>query len=147
MALNKFAGAVALVVGGALAGLGVQAAETGKLAAPAANGDEIQVAQDAAAGKVAFIACAACHTIDKGAPNRVGPNLNGIIGKKAAAVAGFAYSDPFKKGAADIVWTEAKVDEWITMPAKMIAGTKMTYPGQANETTRKNIIAYMKSIP
>ena len=146
MAMRKFAGAVALVVGGALAGLAVQAAETGKAAAVAAA-DEVQLAQDAAAGRVAFIACAACHTINKGDPNRVGPNLNGIIGKKAAAVAGFAYSDPFKKGAADIVWTEAKIDEWITMPAKMIAGTKMTYPGQANETTRKNIIAYMKSVP
>ncbi len=146
MAFKKVAGAVALVVGGALFGMGVQAAEIGKLVATPAT-EEMQLAQDAAAGKVAFIACAACHTINKGDPNRVGPNLNGIMGKKAGSVAGFAYSDNFKKGAAAITWDEKKMEEWIEAPAKVIAGTKMTYPGQANETTRKNIVAYIKSIP
>jgi cytochrome c len=98
---------------------------------------------DAAMGKKQFAPCTACHTVEKDGPNKVGPNLHGIIGKKAGTnKADFAYSDALKKSG--VTWDEKKIDEYITKPSALIPGNKMAYMGVAKEEVRANIIAYLK---
>jgi cytochrome c len=100
-------------------------------------------AQDAEAGKKVFAKCAVCHMIGPGATNKVGPNLNGVIGRKAGTEEGFAYSDPMKN--AGWVWDEAIFKEYITDPKKKVPGNKMLFPGVKDETERDDVFAYVSS--
>lgn len=101
-------------------------------------------AGDAKKGKKVFNKCKACHTIKKGGKNKVGPNLAGIIGREAGTAAGFKkYSKALK--ASGIVWSEAKLDEFLTKPKKMIKKTKMGFAGLKKAKQRADVIAYMKS--
>ena len=73
-------------------------------------------AQDAGNGQKVFNRCRACHAIGPGAHNKVGPALNGIVGRKAAAAAGFNYSDALKaKGAGGLVWTEGNLQQYLEL--------------------------------
>jgi cytochrome c len=100
---------------------------------------------DAAKGKAAFIKqCAICHTIEKGDPNRFGPNLSGIVGSKAASVPGFDYTRAFKN-AAKWEWSADALASWIMFPGTMVPGTAMAiFPG-APERDRDDIVAYLAS--
>jgi cytochrome c len=109
----------------------------------AATPVSIALAQgDAAAGEKAFNKCKACHTAEQGGANRVGPNLHGVVGRKAGAVDGYSYSKPVKEG--DVTWTEDNLDKYLTDPKGFIPGNKMAFPGIKNEAERQNIIAYLK---
>ncbi len=102
-------------------------------------------AQDAAAGQRVFNQCSACHTINQGGPNRVGPNLHGVIGRKAGSVEGFRYSGPMKqKGEEGLVWTEETLQPYLRNPREMVQGTIMAYPGLRNEQQLNDLIAYLK---
>jgi len=93
-------------------------------------------------GKRQFAPCTACHTVDAGGVDKIGPNLHGVIGRKAGTKDGFAYSDALKNSG--ITWDEAKLDEWIKKPAALVAGNKMAFIGVGNDDVRANIIAYLK---
>ena len=108
------------------------------IAAPA-----VASAQDAEAGKKVFTKCAPCHSIGPGATNKVGPNLNGVLGRKAGTEAGFAYSDAMKN--AGWVWDEAIFKEYITDPKKKVPGNKMLFPGVKDELEREDLAAYIGS--
>ena len=99
---------------------------------------------DAAKGEAIFAKCKACHTIDQGAPNGIGPNLFGVVGEDVAAGrGGFAFSDSLKgKGGK---WDFANLDEWLTSPKKFADGTKMSFAGLADPMDRANVIAYLNS--
>ena len=100
-------------------------------------------AGDAVMGKRQFAPCSACHTVEADGPNKVGPNLHGIFGKKAGVnKADFTYSDALK--ASGITWDEAKVDAYITKPSALVPGNKMAFMGIMKEDVRANIIAYLK---
>jgi len=103
-----------------------------------------QDAGDPAAGKTVFARCAICHKAAAGAPNSVGPNLFGIVGRKAASVPGFEYSGPMK--ATGITWTDDKLSEWVAGPAKMVPGTKMAFPGITSKGQVRDLVAYLDTL-
>jgi cytochrome c len=106
---------------------------------------------DAAKGKEAFAKCAICHQIGPGAQNLVGPELNGIVGRKAASVASYtAYSPGMKKlGEEDFTWTEEHLDKWIADPKAMLPDSPMAlaFQGIPDAGERADIIAYLKTVP
>nr|WP_255504810.1 cytochrome c family protein [Novosphingobium sp. EMRT-2] len=99
---------------------------------------------DAAKGEKIFAKCKACHTIEQGGANGIGPNLFGIAGEKVAGDrGGFAFSDALKaKGG---TWDDATLDAWLSGPAKFAAGTKMTFAGLPSAQDRADVIAYLKT--
>jgi cytochrome c len=106
-------------------------------------------AGDAEAGKAAFATqCGICHQVGPNAQTLVGPELNGIVGRKAAAVEGFAYSPGMKKlGDEGYVWTEAHIDSWIADPKALLPTSVMAlaFQGIPDADERANIIAYLKT--
>ena len=95
-------------------------------------------------GKAVFSRCAACHTNIKGGPNGIGPNLFGVVGRKAAAKPDFSYSTALKN--AHIVWTGQTLNAWIANPAKMVPGTRMVFAGISDPKQRADLIAYLASL-
>lgn len=100
------------------------------------------VAQDVAAGQKAFGQCKVCHTVEAGGKNGVGPNLNGVFGRKSATKEGFNYSDAMKNSG--ITWSEAEVAAYIADPKGKVPGNKMAFVGVKNPQTVTDIIAYLK---
>jgi len=108
-------------------------------------------AGDAEKGKAAFAKRGICHQIGPGAKTLVGPELNGIVGRKAASVADYTmYSAGMKKlGDSGFVWTEENIDKWITDPKAMIPDSTMAlaFQGIPDANERADIIAYLKTNP
>ena len=101
------------------------------------------MAQDAAAGKTSFNKCLACHAIGEGAKNKVGPELNGLDGRKSGTAPDYNYSDANKNSG--ITWNEAQFKEYIKDPKAKIPGTKMTFAGIKSENEINNLWAYVSS--
>ena len=100
---------------------------------------------DAANGEAVFRRCRACHDVGPSARNKVGPQLNDIIGRKAGTVEGFNYSAANKKkGEEGLVWTEEVLLEYLKKPMEYMKGTRMAFVGLADEQDRKDVIAYLK---
>jgi cytochrome c len=99
-------------------------------------------AGDAAKGKKVFAKCKACHTVDKGGKNKVGPNLHGVVGKKAAMVEGFKYSKAMQESG--LTWDEATLDKYLTKPKDVVPKTKMAFAGLKKQSQRDDVIAYLK---
>jgi cytochrome c len=108
-------------------------------------------AGDSEKGKAAFAKCAICHQIGPGAKTLVGPELNGIVGRKAASFADYTmYSAGMKKlGDSGWIWTEENIDKWITDPKAMIPDSPMAlaFQGIPDANERADIIAYLKTNP
>jgi cytochrome c len=106
---------------------------------------------DATKGKAAFAKCAICHQVGPGAATLVGPELNGIVGRKAASVADYTmYSAGMKKlGGEGLTWTEENLDKWIADPKAMIPDSPMAlaFQGIPDAGERADIIAYLKTVP
>ena len=101
-------------------------------------------AGDAAKGEKVFRKCKSCHTVGAGAENRVGPMLNGIVGRAVASVDGFKYSAALEGLKADgATWTPEDLSAFLTKPRDFAKGTKMTFAGLRKEEDRTNIIAYL----
>ena len=112
-------------------------------AAPAATAG----AGDPAKGETFAARCKACHTFEKGGPNRVGPHLFGVVGRPIASVADFTYSDAMKTFAeGGKVWDDATLDAYLADPKGTAPGNKMAFPGVKSEADRANVIAYLKTL-
>jgi cytochrome c len=100
-------------------------------------------AADIAKGEAAYVRqCAICHTIDKGGEHRLGPNLFGILGRKAGTAQGFRYTNAFRT-TATFEWTEGLLGPWIALPSVMVPGTAMgTFPG-VSDRDKDDIVAYL----
>ena len=98
-------------------------------------------AQDVAAGKSSFNKCLVCHAIGEGAKNKIGPELNGLDGRKAGTVEGFSYSDANKNSG--ITWNEAEFKNYIKDPKAKIPGTKMIFAGVKNEKEVNDLWAFI----
>jgi cytochrome c len=97
---------------------------------------------DAAKGAEVFKKCAACHTVNQGGANGVGPNLYGTLGEAIAqGKGGYAFSDALKGVGGN--WDFDKMNAWLTSPRKFAAGTKMTFAGLGNAQDRANVILYL----
>ena len=93
-------------------------------------------------GEQVFAACRACHTLNKGGKSVMGPNLNGLFGRKAGSVPGFAYSPALK--ASGIVWNAQTLDQFIAAPGKRVPGTRMVI-GVSDPARRAALIGYLKT--
>jgi cytochrome c len=135
----------------AILALGIAGAATGANAQAAAG--------DAAEGEAVFKKCMTCHRIGEGAKNLVGPVLTGVLGRKAGTAEGFAYSVLNKNsGEAGLVWTDELVVKYLEDPNAFLKGfltekgkedqisgvTKMVFK-LADETERRNVVAYLKT--
>lgn len=94
------------------------------------------------AGQKAFLLCAACHNLKKGEPNKVGPNLNGIFGRKAASLTDFNYSEALQNSG--IVWSEDHIRKWLEKPTDYVPGTTMAFIGIQNKEQQDALIEYLK---
>jgi cytochrome c len=94
-------------------------------------------------GKAETKICMTCHTLEKGGPNKIGPNLWGVVDRPRASHPGFDYSAAMKaKGGK---WTFDELDKFLTHPQGYIPGTKMTFAGFENPDQRGDLIAYLRT--
>ncbi len=88
--------------------------------------------------------CQSCHAVKAGARPKVGPNLHGMFGRKAAFVPGYEYSDALRDS--KIIWTEKSVNIWLRRPAAVTPGTSMAFAGIPNAKERAKLVAYLRKI-
>lgn len=122
--------------------------EAKKAEAPAAEDFAAVFAKaDAATGQKVFKKCGACHTAEKGGKNKVGPNLYGVVGRKAGSHEGYSYSAAMQAKAGEIdTWEPAEISHFITNPKVFLGGkSKMSFKLK-KITDRANVIAYLKSL-
>ncbi len=131
-------------------GMTVEVAETPTNGGPAPVevatdwGTVIPVA-DAAAGEKVSQRCLQCHDFAKGGPDKIGPNLYGVLGAKHARSASFAYS-PAMKALADKEWGYVEFDAFMRNPKGAVPGTKMAFAGLSKTQDRINLVAYLRTL-
>lgn len=123
-----------------------EAAPGGKPAAPAEP--EVPIAKlfasaDMGRGEASAKKCAACHTFGKGEPNRVGPNLYGIVGRAKASVPGFNYSAAMKAKGGE--WTIDALNTYLQNPKADVPGTNMNFAGIPRPQERADLLTFLNS--
>jgi cytochrome c len=111
-------------------------------AAMIATSTGVGLAQDVEKGATVFKQCQACHSIGPGAKNKIGPELNGLDGRKSGVVPNFNYSDANRNSS--LVWNEANFKEYVKYPRVIVPGTKMIFPGLKSEQEVNGLWAYVK---
>lgn len=150
LSVNLFANAMFAPVRPAKPGFRIVAKAETSTAAPAAKTEAAApiatrlTSADLNKGKAESKICMTCHTLDKNGPNKVGPNLWGVVDRPRASHPGFDYSAAMKaKGGK---WTFEELDKFLTHPQGYIPGTKMTFTGFQNLNQRADIIAYLRTL-
>ena len=102
------------------------------------------LAEDIVKGEKLAKKCKACHTLNEGGKNRLGPNLYNILGSPAGAVEGYKYSKAMK--ASGLTWDDTTFTEFMTKPKKFLKGTKMSFKGFKKADQREDLLAYFKTL-
>jgi len=119
-------------------------AEGGEGGASGPSLNTLLASADVAKGEKVFAKCTACHTINQGGPNGIGPNLYATVGEGIAqGKGGFAFSEALKKVGGS--WTFEALDHWLASPRTFANGTKMSFAGLSNPEDRANVIAYLNA--
>ena len=92
-------------------------------------------------GEILSLACQACHTLDAGEADLIGPNLYGVFGRVSAASPEFGYSSVLRS--ADLVWTTRALDAWLASPEDFLPGNDMAFAGYSSATDRRDLIAFL----
>ncbi len=148
LALTIGAGAIFAPEKPAKPGFNIAVKELGGGAASVAKEPEqpietLLASASAEKGQATAKQCQACHTFEKGGPNRVGPNLWNVVGRPKASEAGFNYSAAMKaKGG---TWTFDELNKFIANPRGYVAGTNMTFAGLARDSQRADVIGFLRS--
>ena len=134
--------------GGNAATMTTTSTTTTAAAAPAAdNTDTLSGAKlasftgDATKGEAVFVQCKTCHDV---AVNKIGPHLQGVVGRKAGSIADFSYSAANKNSG--ITWTPEKLFQYLEKPQRVVPGTKMTFAGISDPQKRADLIAYLGTL-
>lgn len=107
--------------------------------------EEVAVAvAPAIATPASFAQCAVCHVTEAGKASTLGPNLFGIVGRKAGALEGFSYSQGMKNSG--LTWDASNLDAFITRPQQVVPGTRMAFGGIANADKRKEIVEFLAKL-
>jgi len=125
-------------------GLVALAAALAALAAPIAAASDLDARIAGASlkrGQLLFLVCKGCHDLEAGAPHKVGPNLHGVVGRRAGTSEGFRYSEALAQSG--IVWTPETLDDFLRQPGAMVRGNGMAFAGIANDADRASLIAWM----
>jgi cytochrome c len=117
-----------------------QAPEAAKPAGP--DVIALVVAGDPTKGEAAAAVCKVCHSVDKGAPSPIGPNLYGVVGRDIASVEGFNYSPALKAKEGD--WTFEEIDAFMHKPMEFAPGTLMAFPGLPDPKQRGDVLAFLR---
>jgi cytochrome c len=127
-----------VVVPGGAAAADTGASSTGGAVAPGDGATQRR-------GKLLFLQCRACHEVAAGAPDKVGPNLHGVFGRKAGTAPGFAgFSGAL--GSSGLVWTPETLDAFLARPSAVVPGTLMAFAGIAEPKDRQTLIAYLREV-
>jgi cytochrome c len=113
------------------------------LTVAAALAASASAAGDPQKGVSVFNKCRACHRVGPGAHTVVGPELNGVVGRKAGSLADYPYSSAVK--ASGLTWDEATLTQWLRSPRALLPGTRMTFAGISKDDDIANVIAYLKT--
>jgi cytochrome c len=111
------------------------------LAGPA--GAQTAAPQIATRGRILFLRCSSCHDISSEQSPKIGPNLKGVVGRRAGSLPGYSYSPAMK--AQTFVWDPAHLDLWLKGPSALVPGTAMAFAGLPSETDRQAVIAYLQT--
>ncbi len=93
-------------------------------------------------GKLLFLRCASCHDISDKPSFKIGPNLAGVIGRRAGSLPGYTYSTAMK--AQTFIWNAKTLDQWLAKPSDVVPGTAMAFAGIDNKADRDALIAYLR---
>lgn len=98
-------------------------------------------AADPVHGKQVFAKCAACHSVGQNARRGIGPELNGVIGRKAGTAPGYRYSAAMRRSG--LTWDAETLSRFLQSPSKVVPGTRMAFPGLSKPEDRADVIAYL----
>lgn len=143
-----------------VAGCGKKAEETGSEAVPlpsaATLGDQVVLTAEEYLGTEPFASanrkrgelqaqiCKACHSLDRGGSNMIGPALYGFFGREVGSRSGFEYSAVMRN--ADFVWTPEALNAWLARPGRFLPGNRMTFAGVPVQDDRNALIAYLLEV-
>jgi cytochrome c len=102
------------------------------------------MAQPLSEGGRAFMKCFSCHSVVAGEDGLQGPNLRGVMGRRAGAVAGFDYSEAMR--ASGVVWDRAALEAFLQEPERVVPGTRMARPPLASADERRAVIDYLAEV-
>ena len=117
------------------------------IVAAAALGCGPAAAQDATMGEQLFSRCTVCHDTGAGAQNRVGPELNGIVGRRAGSLPGYGYSEALKQADIDgLIWTPEALAGYLASPRDFVHGVAMAFRGFKSDDDIADVVAYLETL-